>query len=106
VAVIKRSQTINARVEQVFDVIVDGANFAAWNPTIRASHALDAGPPGNGSRFEWELRGFGKVVQELQEFHPRHQVRIVPQLRQLAGGHRFRLTAQGDSTQGCRGYRC
>jgi uncharacterized protein YndB with AHSA1/START domain len=98
-AVISRSQVINAPVQSVFDAIVDGGNFAAWNPTVRASRRLDAGEVGDGTRFEWDLRGFGKVEQELQEFDRPHQVRIVPHIKQVAGGHRFRLTAQGDATQ-------
>ena len=98
-AVITYSQIINAPAGGVFDVIVDGGNFASWNPTIRASRRLDSGEAGNGTRFEWDLRGFGKVVQELQEFDRPRQVRIVPQMRQMGGGHRFRLTAQGDSTR-------
>src|SRR5439155_24789575 len=65
-ALITRSQVINATVDEVFDVIVDGASFAAWNPTVRSSRRLDSGQVGNGTRFEWELRGFGKVIQELQ----------------------------------------
>jgi uncharacterized protein YndB with AHSA1/START domain len=35
-ALITRSQVINAPVDEVFDVIVNGANFAAWNPTVRS----------------------------------------------------------------------
>jgi hypothetical protein len=97
--IITRSQVINAPLHEVFDVIVDGGNFAAWNPTIRASSRLDSGTVGDGSRFEWDLRGFGKVVQELQEFDRPRQVRIVPHIKQLGGGHRFRLTAQGNSTR-------
>jgi uncharacterized protein YndB with AHSA1/START domain len=99
VAIITRSQVIEAPVEEVFETIVHGGDFAAWNPTIRASRALDERPPGNGARFEWELRGFGKVVQELQEFERPRLVRIVPHIKQMQGGHRFRLTAQDDSTR-------
>jgi len=50
-------------------------------------------------RFEWDLRGFGKVIQELQEFERPRRVRIVPHIRQLDGGHRFRLTAEGATTR-------
>jgi hypothetical protein len=98
-ALITRSQVINAPVDEVFDVITDGASFAAWNPTVRSSRRLDSGQVGNGTRFEWELRGFGKVVQELQEFTRPARVRIVPRIKTLAGGHRFLLTAQGDMTR-------
>jgi hypothetical protein len=98
-AVVTRSQVIRARVERVFDTIVDGGNFAAWNPTVRTSRRLDSGGAGNGTRFEWDLRGFGKVIQELQEFSRPERVRIVPHIRALEGGHRFLLTAHGDSTR-------
>ena len=67
-AVITHTQLVKTTVDKAFDTIVDGANFAAWNPTIRSSRRLDSGPVGDGTRFEWDLRGYGKVVQELQEF--------------------------------------
>jgi hypothetical protein len=98
-ALITHSQIINAPADGVFDVLVDGGNFAAWNPTVRASRRLDSGEARNGTRFEWDLRGFGKVVQELQEFSRPERVRIVPHIKVLQGGHRFVLTAQGDSTR-------
>jgi uncharacterized protein YndB with AHSA1/START domain len=98
-AVLTRSQVISAPIEAVFDAIVDGGNFASWNPTIRSSRRLDDRLPGDGARFEWTLRGFGAVVQELQEFRRPDRVRIVPQLKALAGGHRFTLTAQGQCTR-------
>jgi len=99
VALITRTQVIKKPVEEVFSVVADGGNFAAWNPTIRASRRLDAGAIGNGARFEWDLRGFGEVVQEFQEFEPNVRVRIVPHIKRLAGGHRFRFTANGDETR-------
>jgi len=64
-AIVTRTQIINAKADEVFDAIVDGGNFAAWNPTIRASRRLDSGEARNGTRFEWYLRVFGKVIQEL-----------------------------------------
>jgi hypothetical protein len=70
---------MSASVEDAFNVVTDAGSFASWNPTIRASRQLDDGPVGNGTRFEWDLRGFGKVTQELREFDRIRQVRIVPQ---------------------------
>jgi len=99
VAVITRSQVIRRPIDEVFDAIVDGGQFAVWNPTIRASRRLDDGPAREGTRFEWELRGFGNVVQQLEEFDRPTHVRIVPHIKTLGGGHRFRLTAQGDTTR-------
>lgn len=96
---ITRTQVIRRPVEEVFATVIDGGNFAAWNPTIKASRRLDDGEIGEGTRFEWQLRGFGKVIQELQEFERNERVRIVPQLASLSGGHRFRFTADGDSTR-------
>jgi uncharacterized protein YndB with AHSA1/START domain len=98
-ALIARTQVIKKPVEEVFGVVADGGSFASWNPTIRASRRLDDGPIGNGSMFEWDLRGFGKVAQEFQEFEPNAQVRIVPHIKTLAGGHRFRFTANGKETR-------
>ena len=96
---ITHSQLVKATVDETFDAVVDGANFASWNPTVRSSRRLDSGTVGNGTRFEWDLRGFGKVIQELQEFSRPQRVRIVPQIKTLAGGHRFRFTSQGDMTR-------
>jgi hypothetical protein len=99
VAIIKRTQVVNASVENAFDTVIDAGSFASWNPTIRASRQLDDGPIAEGTRFEWDLRGFGKVVQELREFDRNRQVRIVPHMKQIEGGHRFRLIAQGAQTR-------
>jgi uncharacterized protein YndB with AHSA1/START domain len=88
-AILRRTQFIRAPIERVFGTISSGGSFAEWNPTIRASRRLGDGPVGNGTRFEWELRGFDS---------PR-QVRIVPRMRQLKGGHRFKLTADGGRTR-------
>jgi hypothetical protein len=99
VAVITRTQVINKPVEEVFDLLADLGSWAKWNPTIRSSRWLDDQPHGNGARFEWGLRGLGMVVQELGEFEPHVQLRIVTDLKPVKGGHRFRLTANGDATR-------
>src|SRR2546423_15676192 len=96
---ITRTQVIQRPVEEVFATVIDAGRFADWNPTIKASRRLNGGEIGNGSRFEWQLRGFGKVIQELQEFKLNECVRIVPQLKSLSGGHRFLFTDQGASTR-------
>src|SRR5258708_22963943 len=98
-ALITHSQIINAPVGEVFDAIADGGIFASWNPAIRASRRLDSGEVGNGTRFEWDLRGSGKVIQELQEFSRPERVRIVPRIKRIEGGHRFLLTPQADITR-------
>lgn len=98
-ALITRTQLIRRPIEEVFAFVVDGGNYAAWNPTIKASRRLDEGQLGQGSRFEWTLRGFGNVTQELQEFKRNERVRIVPLNAPISGGHRFLLTAEGEGTR-------
>jgi len=99
VAVITRTQVINKPVEEVFDELADLGSWAEWNPTIQSSRWVDDQPHGNGARFEWGLRGLGKVVQELGEFEPPVHLRIVTDLKPVRGGHRMRLTADGDATR-------
>ena len=98
-AVITRTQVINKPVEEVFDLLADLGSWAKWNPTIRSSRWVDDQPHGNGARFEWGLRGLGKVVQELGEFKPHVHLRIVTDLKPVKGGHRMRLTGNGDATR-------
>jgi hypothetical protein len=86
-------------VAAVFRAIADCGNYDQWNPTIRSSRKLSEGEPGPGARFEWELRGFGAVVQELEEFEANRRLRIVPVVDTLAGGHRFVLTPEGQRTR-------
>ena len=96
---LRRTQVIGRPVGEVFGVVVDAGNFASWNPTIKSSRKLTAGDIGAGSRFEWTLRGFGKVRQELREFERNRRVRMVPDMRSLAGGHRFIFTELGNETR-------
>jgi hypothetical protein len=98
-ALITSTQFIKRPVDEVFAVVADGASWADWNPTVRASRRLNAGPIGNGARFEWELRGVGKVVQEFQEFEPNTRVRFVTHVKQMKGGHLFRFSTQGEQTR-------
>jgi hypothetical protein len=99
VAVQKLTQVIRKPVEEVFRTVIDLANFPRWNPTTPSARKLTAGATGEGTQFELEIKGFGKVLQELQEFRPNQQVRIVPHFKVLTGGHRFVFTAQGASTR-------
>jgi hypothetical protein len=99
VAILKLTQVIRRPVEDVFRTVVDTGNFASWNPTIKSSRPLTRGAAGEGSQAEWELRGFGTVLQELQEFEPNRRVRIVPHVKSIAGGHRFTFTDLGAETR-------
>jgi hypothetical protein len=99
VTVLPLTQEIDRPVEDVFGVVIHAGDYAAWNPTITESRQLTPDPIGEGTRFEWKLRGFGNVEQELQEFDPNRRVRIVPHHRSLAGGHRFTFTDLGGRTR-------
>jgi uncharacterized protein YndB with AHSA1/START domain len=98
-AVVKLTQVINKPVDVVFQTVVDVANFPKWNPTTPSARKLTAGEIGEGTRFELEIKGIGKVPQELREFERNKRVRLVPSMKFLSGGHRFLFTAQGASTR-------
>ena len=98
-AFIKHSQVIKKPIEEVFKAVVDVANFPKWNPTTPSARKVTTGEIGEGTRFELEIRGFGKVAQELREFDRNKRVRIVPSMKFLSGGHRFLFTAQGARTR-------
>jgi len=98
-AIVKRTQVIRKPVAEVFRTVVDVENFPKWNPTTPRARKLTSGEIGEGTRFELEIRGFGKVLQELREFELNKRVRLVPTMRVLSGGHRFVFSAQGDSTR-------
>ena len=86
-------------MEAVFDTMVDAGSFATWNPTIKSSRPISPDGPAEGTQYEWELRGFGKVRQELREFERNVRVRIVPHLRSMSGGHRFTFTPVDEGTR-------
>jgi hypothetical protein len=96
---IRQTQVIASPVADVFAVVVDGGNYASWNPTVKASRRIGGGELGNGARFDWKLKGFGNVIQELQEFERDRRVRIVPHVKSLAGGHRFVFTSEDEGTR-------
>jgi uncharacterized protein YndB with AHSA1/START domain len=98
-AIVKLSQVIHKPIEEVFRTVIDVASFPKWNPTTPGARKLTSGEIGEGTRFELEIRGFGKVLQELREFERNKRVRLVPDIRFLTGGHRFIFTAEGDRTR-------
>jgi uncharacterized protein YndB with AHSA1/START domain len=98
-ALVKHTQVINRPVEKVFQTVVDVTNFPKWNPTTPSARKLSTGEIGDGTRFELEIRGFGKVEQELREFERNKRVRLVPSFKLLSGGHRFIFTAEGTRTR-------
>ena len=97
VATFRATQVIRRPPADVFDAIIHVERFPEWNPARNPrARRLSAGPVGPGSEFELHIKGFGAVRQTLEEFDDGRQVRIVPHIRQLSGGHLFRLTDLGD----------
>jgi hypothetical protein len=99
VTILRLTQEIRQRAPVIFDTIIDAGSFASWNPTIESSRQITTDEIGEGTIFEWKLRGFGWVRQHLEEFERDRRVRIVPEMKSLGGGHRFTLTDLGDRTQ-------
>src|SRR5258705_8252025 len=95
--VYKKSQVIKAPVEQVFNTVIDIANFPKWNPTTPVTRKISAGEINGGSEFEMKVRGFGMVKQTLEEFTRNKQVMIVPHIKMLGGGHRFIFKKIGEN---------
>ncbi len=94
-AIVTLTQIINKPVGKVFNAVIDVASFPKWNPTTKSARKVSEGEIGEGTRFEFEVRGFGKVALELREFERNRRVRLVPQIKSFVGGHRFIFTAQG-----------
>jgi uncharacterized protein YndB with AHSA1/START domain len=95
VPTVTASQTIQAPAPKVFATIVDLEGFPTWNPSVKQAKALTPGPAKEGSRYEFTVRGFGMMPQELQRFQKDKQVRIAPQGKAFGGGHLFVLTPEG-----------
>ena len=102
-AIVKLTQVIDRPIGEVFGTIIDVANFPRWNPTTPSARKLTPGETGEGSQFELEIKGVGRALQELREFRPNKQVRLLSSMKMpaggMAGGHRFILTAEGNKTR-------
>lgn len=94
-ATYKLTQQIDRPVDEVFRTVIHIEDFPKWSPQNPSARRISSGEITEGSRFEMEIKGFGMVPQELREFEPNRRVMIVPDIRQLAGGHRFVFTDLG-----------
>jgi uncharacterized protein YndB with AHSA1/START domain len=97
--VFRLTQVIDRPVEEVFETVIHLEEFPKWSPQNPSARRVSNGEIGEGSRFEMEIKGFGLVPQTLEEFDRNHQVRVVPHIKQLAGGHRFIFTDLGGKTR-------
>jgi hypothetical protein len=94
------TQFIDRPVADVFTAVIHVENFPAWSPNNhKSARRLSDGEIREGTQFEIEIKGFGKVLQRLEEFEPNKRVRIVPDIKMLAGGHRFLFRPEGSGTR-------
>lgn len=95
----KLTQTIDRPVADVFATVADLTTFPGWNPTTVSVTKLTESEPGEGSRFEMAIKGYGKQELELTEYDENKRVRLTPHSKMIGGGHRFTFTAEGDKTR-------
>lgn len=72
--------TIDAPVDEVFDLVADERNEPAYNPRIVRAEMVGAGPVGKGSRFVAEPKGMGsrgEMTLEILEYDRPHRLRNV-----------------------------
>jgi uncharacterized protein YndB with AHSA1/START domain len=93
------SHVIAAPPAKVFATIVDLEAFPSWNPSVKQAKKLSKGPAKEGSRFEFTVKGFGMMPQELQRFETNKSVCIAPQGKAFGGGHLFQLKPEGKGTR-------
>ena len=94
-ATYKLSQQIDRPVTEVFQAVIHLEDFPRWSPQNPSARRVSNGEIGEGSTFELEIKGFGMVPETLREFEQNRRVMVVPNIKQLAGGHRFTFTDIG-----------
>jgi carbon monoxide dehydrogenase subunit G len=60
---VRGSIDIDRPIDEVFDVVADQTNEPRYNPAMTASHRLDDGPIGVGTRFQATILTRGKPQQ-------------------------------------------
>src|SRR6266849_8105937 len=65
------TQVIGCPVGEAFATVIHVERFPEWSPrNHRSARRLSDGKISGGARFEIEIKGFGKVIQTLEEFGP------------------------------------
>lgn len=107
---IRSSIVVDARPEEVWDVVADPRNLPRWNRYVRGVHDVPNNGLRPGSRYWAEMGGFGarfRIRAEVQELDPPHYARIrlsgpidavVRTWIRPAGRRRSRLEHQVDYT--------
>jgi Polyketide cyclase / dehydrase and lipid transport len=69
--------TIDAPVEEVFDLVADERNEPRYNPRIVGAEKLSEGPVGRGARFVAQPKGMGaqgRMTLEVLEYDRPHRL--------------------------------
>lgn len=72
--------TIDAPVEEVFDMVADERNEPRYNPRIGRAEKVSDGPVGTGARFVAEPKGMGakgEMTLEVVEYDRPHRLHNV-----------------------------
>lgn len=72
--------TIDASVDEVFDMVADERNEPRYNPRIVRAEKVSEGPVGRGSRFVAEPKSVGakgEMTLEILEYDRPHRLRNV-----------------------------
>ena len=94
-ATYKTTQEIEKPVGEVFRTVIHLEDFPRWSPQNPSAKRVSNGEIGEGSRFLLEIKGFGMVPETLREFETNRRVMVVPDIKQLSGGHRFIFSELG-----------
>ena len=94
-ATYKCSQEIDRPVADVFRTASHLEDYPKWSPQNPSARRVSNGEVREGSTFVMEIKGFGMVPQTLREFEQNRRVMVVPDIKQLSGGHRFVFTDLG-----------
>ena len=96
--------TINRPVEEVFDFVADECNEPRYNPHMVRAERISHGPIGLGTRFETELKTFGRsmpMVVEFTEFERPSRLASVTRSAMMETGGALTFEAVAEGTLMC-----
>lgn len=64
------NRDIDATPDQVWSVLADFANIAAWNGGVKTSYSTGGDPTGVGAQRHCDLAPMGELEETIVEFHP------------------------------------
>ena len=94
--------TVDAPVDQVFDLVADERNEPRYNPRIVRAEKVGPGPVGRGARFVAEPRGTGArglMTLEIVDYDRPHRLHNVVRSSYLEVDGTVSFDAVGDRTR-------